>query len=355
MRVNDHDLMHRPRTETGQASEVSILAITPTLLMRQADERRQRPVAPEPDPLLEQVRDYEYRVGPYDVLSVIVWDHPELTIPAGEFRSAETVGHPVTAGGTMFYPHVGVVQVVGKTLSEVRQLLTERLSRVVERPQLDVKVAAFRSQRVHVTGEVTAPGAVPITDVPLRVLDAIALVRGPAPEADLGQVVLLREGRVHVLDLQTMDERGGTTVNWLLKDGDVLHVPNRNQNKVFVMGEVRRPSSRVMIKGRMTLAEAINDAEGFTPDTSNPSGVYVFRGDFAKPSIYKLDARSPDAMLLAAQFELQPRDVIYVSTTPLTQWNRVVQQLLPTVQSLWYGLGIPNQAIELQRLIAPTP
>lgn len=350
--VNDQDLVNRPRTEDGGVPDVVILPVTPELLMRQAEERHQQP-PPLADPLDNEARSYEYRIAPHDVLSVIVWDHPELTIPAGEFRAADAAGHPVTAAGTMFYPHVGVVHVAGKTLSQARELLSEKLAKYVEKPQLDVKVAAFRGFRVQVTGELMAPSTVPITDVPMRALDAIAFARGPNPEADLRNVTLARDGQLHKLDLQAVNELGAVSQNWLLKDGDILHVPDRSRNKVFVMGEVRKPSSRVMVKGRMTLAEAINDAEGFDPLTSNPGGVYVFRGSYAKPHIYRLDARSPDAMLLAAQFELQPRDVVYVSTYALTQWNRIVQQMLPTVQALWFSLDVATRSLRLQELVVP--
>ncbi|MCI0673097.1 MAG: polysaccharide biosynthesis/export family protein, partial [Myxococcaceae bacterium] len=174
-RVDERELLNQPRTEAGTVPKgLTLIPITPELLIRQAKAQQQRP-PPMTDPLASEAKNYEYRIAPYDVLSVIVWDHPELTIPAGEFRSAEAVGHPVTPAGKMFYPHVGDIHVAGRTLSEVRAMLTERLAQVVEKPQLDVKVAAFRGYRVHVTGEVVAPSAVAISDVPLRALDAIAL------------------------------------------------------------------------------------------------------------------------------------------------------------------------------------
>lgn len=46
-----------------------------------------------------------------------------------------------------------------------------------------------------------------------------------------------------------------------------------------------------------------------------------------------LDATSPDSLLLASAFKLQPLDVVFVSTHKLTQWNRVFQQIWPTIQA----------------------
>jgi polysaccharide export outer membrane protein len=323
---------------------VRIVPVTPALLAAQATKRAQAAAGRAKDPLGASAARWEYRVAPYDVLSVIVWDHPELTIPAGEFRAAEASGNVVQADGTVFYPHVGVVPVAGKTLPEIRTALTERLRKVVQGPQLDVRVAAFRGQRFHVAGEVVAPGAYPISDVPLRVADAIALAKGFTTTAFPGDVTLVRGGRPQRLDLRALFEDGDRSQNWLLQDGDMIHVASAAQHKVFVLGEVRKPSSKLMSRGHMTLAEAIGDSEGFDPVTSNPGAVYVLRGRYDAPEAYRLDASSADALLLAAQFELEPLDVVFVAPYALTSWNRVIQQILPTVQGLWQSVDLANRA-----------
>jgi polysaccharide biosynthesis/export protein len=347
----DEDAFRRRQAEQADAgTEVAydIVPIDAELLGRQLTALHQMRLEPKKDPLAEVAADYQYRVAAHDVLSVIVWDHPELTIPAGEFRSPEASGHPVSSDGTMFYPHVGVVQVAGKTLPEIRELLTQRLANVIERPQLDVRVAGFRGQKVQVTGEVLAPSSIPITDVPPRMQDAISQARGLTQEADLRNVTLTRGGKTFTLDMQALYEQGDVSQNWLLQDGDIIHVPDRSRNKVFILGEVRKPSSRLMVKGRMTLAEAIGDTEGFDPVSSNPAKVYVIRGNFDRPTIYKLDASSPDALLLATQFQLQPQDVVFVSPHNLTRWNRIITQIQPTVQMLWQAIDIGNRAILYQ-------
>lgn len=293
----------------------------------------------------EEKQHYQYKIGARDVLSIIVWDHPELTIPAGEFRSAEAVGHLVAEDGSIFYPYVGTVMVANKTVAEVRETLTQRIGRTITKPQLDVRVAAFRSQKAYVVGEVTKPGPQPITDIPLTVVGAVNQAGGVTENADMSSVTLNRNGQVFPIDLLSMYEHGDLSRDFVLQDGDIIHIPDRNLQKVFVLGEVSRPSSYFMHKGRMTLAEAISDAGGVDRLSSNPALIFVIRGVKEKAEIYHLDSTSPQALILGDKFQLKPRDVVYVETAGVTRWNRVIEQLLPTTQLLTNLSTIDSQSI----------
>lgn len=330
----------------GAVPEPKVIPITAgltrTLRQQEAETLAQRQDHAAP---LRQQGPYRYRVGVGDILSVTVWDHPELTIPAGEYRSAESAGYLVGPDSTIFFPYIGKTTAAGKTVDELRQALTRGLKTYIERPQVDVRVAAHRSQKVYVTGEVgakpntatggvTQSGILPVTDVPLTALEAINQAGGPTPEADLHRVILTRQSNTYTLDLQGLYETGVIDRNWVLQDGDLLYVSDRNLNKVFVFGEVKQPAGFLMVKGRMSLAEALGEAKGIDQATANAAKVYVIRNTGSGPEIYRLDASSADAMLLANHFAMRPRDVVYVAATELTRWNRFIQQVLPTIRTI---------------------
>ncbi|RUO19635.1 polysaccharide export protein Wza [Aliidiomarina iranensis] len=316
--------------------QVLFHSITPQLI---ADLRKPR-ISPEANPELEQAQaNYDYRVGKGDVLTVTVWNHPELTIPAGSQRSAEEAGNWVHNDGTIFYPYIGRVHVDGLMVTEIQELITERLSRFIEDPQVDVTVAAFRSKRVYVTGEVNQPGTQPVTNVPMTLLDAVNRSGGITEMADWRNVVLTRNGVEQRFSLQDLYTRGDTTQNTLLQHGDLVHVERNDVNKVFVLGEVNDASSVPVNRSRMTLAEALAEAGGVSEQRADASGIFVFReapeGADYVVDVYQLNVKQATSYVLADQFELQPRDIIFVTAAPVARWNRVISLIMPTVTGLY--------------------
>ncbi|NIE88046.1 exopolysaccharide biosynthesis protein [Burkholderia sp. Cy-647] len=335
--------------------------ITPQLVVSQA--LAQHDSRPLPADLFPDPTQYVYRIEPQDILGVTVWDHPELTTPQGQSFSAggnttqtiagalqqpytnalpgqaDPYGQTVGADGTIYFPFVGRIRVAGRTAQDVRDELAAKLARYVKNPQIDLRVLSYRSQKVQVTGEVKTPGPLAITDVPLRLVDAITRSGGTTAEADLQRVRLTRDGKFYVLDANAMLDRGEAKENVMLQPGDVVNVPDRSDSRVFIMGEVKQPVTVPMLKGKLTIADAITAGGGILDTDANPRQVYVLRDLQDKPDtpdIYRLDMTQPDALMLSSRFQLKPLDVVYVGTAGSVQFNRLLQQIFPTIQSIYY-------------------
>ena len=323
--------------------DFTLLQVTP-MLVRQLREEAATKEASDKTVVLPKATSVPYRLGKQDVLRIFVWGNPDLTPVTTSVTSSNMASTPagrvIDEHGDIFFPMVGSVHAEGMTISEFRKVLAKRLSRFIIDPQIDVDVAAFRSQKVFVSGQVKTPGIVPITDQPMRLLDALGLAGGANDNSDLYAVVLTR-GKVSVtLNVDKLYYSGDAAANVLMQNGDVLTVPDRMMRKVFVLGEVgnavgsNQARSYVMRRGDMTLTEVLADAGGLSPYTSAANEVYVIRLDnTGKPVVYQLNASQPQALLLAEQFPIQPRDLVFVNPTSLTMIGRFIGQFMPILQA----------------------
>lgn len=307
-----------------------------------------QPVAQESGTRLPSVADadasaksYRYKVGVGDILQITVWDHPELTIPAGSKRSPAEAGIWVHSDGSIFYPYVGRIEVAGLTVVQIRKLITKRISQYIENPQVGVTVAAFKSEHVYVTGAVQQPGVIPITNVPLHLVDAINAAGGLNQRANWRDVTLVRNHHEYDLSLKAIYQNGKLKQNLLLEGGDVINVGRVDDSKIFVLGEVTKPQALAMGRNGMNLAEALASVGGIDQMQADASGIFVLRKGTkdGKPSIdvYQLNAKNAVALVLASEFHLQPKDIVYVTAAPVSLWNRVLSQLMPTVQAIYYS------------------
>lgn len=309
---------------TSGSDQLDLVAITPKLIAMEQASRQSNgmPAA------LTEFRPDTYRIGAGDVLYITVWDHPELTVPAGAQQQLNAAGRLVQADGSLFYPYIGTVAAAGMTPTELRDELARKLARYVESPQVDVSILTYASQRVWVTGATARPAVVPLTVVPLTLNDAVSNAGFNPAEADLSGVRLTRGDTTYTLDMTAL---AGDTI--YLAANDNIYVPFLDAKEVFVVGEVNFPGAQNFKTGSITLSQALGRSRGLTQATANGNAVYVIRGtrDLAQaPSVvYQLQAQSPAAFAVASQFELLPGDVVFVGAAGITRWSRFVSQLLP--------------------------
>lgn len=316
--------------DSPESSMVEMVQITPKLIAQEQAVNNRMHI---PDELLTY-KPENYVIGANDELFITVWDHPELTAPGGQQQSNAINARVVRDDGTLFYPFVGNVRVAGLTLEELREILTDRLSRYIEQPQVDVNVIGYNSQKIIVSGAFQNTGFLPVDSRQLTLLEAVGMAGIDQGRADLSNLTLVREGKSYPLDYDRLTSSESDIANIFLRAGDKLHLGLNDARKIFVMGEVLAPEAIPYSTSRMTLTEVIGLVGGPAPTTANAQAVYVIRGAdnlaTEKATIYQLNAESPSALLLANHFEMQPQDVVFVGAAGITRWNRFVSQLFPS-------------------------
>ncbi|CAB3777118.1 hypothetical protein LMG28614_00361 [Paraburkholderia ultramafica] len=318
---------------------IAITEVDAALIAQLAQSRRQQQF--EISQLLSGTPQ-AYAVGPGDVLQIVVWDHPEFAAALGssQTQSSSRSGDPfagfiVDQNGSLTFPYAGTLPVAGLRTEEIQQRLTGALAKYFVKPQVTVRMASYRARQVYVDGEVHSPGALAVNDVPMTLYEAVSRAGGFSDTADQGNLVLVRDGQSHRVNLTHLLAQGLSPSRLYLKPGDFLRVVSRDENDVYVMGEVNKPVSAIPRRtGRITLADALSQAGSVNSSTADAAQMFVIRGSLSgTPQVFHLDARSPVAMLLAKDFDLQPKDVVYVDGSGLVRFNRVLSLLMPLISS----------------------
>ena len=207
-----------------------------------------------------------YVIGSQDVLSITVWDQPDLS---GKFT--------VEADGSFSFPLIGRVLAGGRTLRALEEELQKRLADGYFRnPQVSVAVEQYRSQRIFVIGEVRVPGAYTLTG-DMTLIEGLAragsttadaaeealVVRPPAGKAATSPTLPNQEEsseviRVNIRDLQS----GQLSQNVGLRDGDTVFVPRAET--IYVFGQVKAPGAYTLRSRETTVLQALSLAGGIT-------------------------------------------------------------------------------------------
>ena len=288
----------------------------------------------------DSLPELEYRIGPLDMVQVVVWEHPELTSPMGQYQPA---GQKVTTDGKLFYPYAGELQAAGLTAQELRAEITKRLSdKILNDPQVDVRVTGYNSRKMSVSGAVTKPGYVSFDEHPMTLPDVIACVGGFSKEADPSLLQLRRGDKVYTINYLDAFKANLPLERIMVQPEDQVFVPSLSETqkdqKAYVMGEVGRPGIVNIYNGKLTLAEALATAGGLQALNATARGIYVIRNTSDKQiDVFQLNAKNAMALAMADRFELNARDVVYVDASELATWNRLVSLIFPSVNMVYYG------------------
>ena len=299
------------------------------------------------DLIVDSLPKLEYRIGPLDMVQVVVWEHPELTSPMGQYQPA---GQKVTTDGKLFYPYAGELQAAGLTAQELRQEITKRLSdKILNDPQVDVRVSEYNSLKAVVSGEVKSPGFAFFSEAPMTIPMAIAEVGGFNQYADPANMQLRRGNKVYNINYLEAFQKDLPLDKILLKPDDQLYIPalsqTQRENRAYVMGEVQKVGLVDLVNGKVNLVEALSAAGGLQALNASSRSIYVIRNTSDKRiDVFNLNAKNAMALAMAERFDLNAHDIVYVDASGLATWNRFISLILPSVQTVYYGLLATHNA-----------
>ena len=158
-----------------------------------------------------------YALNAGDLLFISVWNEEAL--------QQEVL---VLPDGTISFPLVGVVEAAGKTPSQVRDELKDKLSSLIPDPEVNLTVRAVEGNVIYVIGKVNQPGRIQMSS-PTDVVQALSLAGGFNPYAKPEKVKILRridgEQQIIYFDYSLIAEGQALDTNILLQSGDTIVVP----------------------------------------------------------------------------------------------------------------------------------
>lgn len=161
----------------------------------------------------------KYTLGPDDVISIEVRNHPEFT---GQYA--------VNSEGKVEYKYVGDVIVSGLTKVQLKERLTQILSEYVIEPEVEVQIVQYLSKVFYVVGEVGRPGKFYMRGDTIPVREALVQAGLPTTAAAMRRCRLIspnKDGRNNYKDVNVYSllYEGDLSRNVDMKQGDVLYVP----------------------------------------------------------------------------------------------------------------------------------
>jgi polysaccharide biosynthesis/export protein len=157
-----------------------------------------------------------YQIGPNDLLSIYVWKEPELTRDV-----------TVTPDGKISFPLIGEIVVQGRTVVDLKNIISDKLQNFVTAPEVTVIVRESRSQVIYTIGQVATPGPQPLAP-DMTVIQALSAAGGLAEWADTKNIMIIRRegGKETQIKFNYKAFVGGNMgQNILLKPGDTIVVP----------------------------------------------------------------------------------------------------------------------------------
>ena len=283
--------------------------------------------------------NYQFNMG--DIYSskapeIIINDLDHIFVDE-EMANVITSEVVVDHDGNIILAEIGKLNVAGKSLKEVQQEISNLPQK--NESTLDnfqILVTDFKSQKaiISIENRETAEGAanqiIPITNIPLSLLQAITGAGINIRKDQLIKIHLIRNGKVSSLLLRDLLSNPMREI--YLEDGDLIRVEQLTYkpSKVFITGPGITPRIfNISPSNRETLADVLFTSNGvLSSKSAKRSEVYLLRG-YDPVIAYHLDTLNPSRLIVAEAMELRPNDILFVAEQPISSFNRTLQTILP--------------------------
>lgn len=287
-----------------------------------------------------------YKIGVGDDLELVIFVTTKgVTDTARENAISRTA--KVGADGSLLFLETGRIDVIGKTLSEARELVGNALVRNGVDPRFQLEVTNFNSQKINLTlvkGEseagqgvsvsvdsgIKGTGSYVVTERPMTLRELLVTSGLEISRSGVQSITIDRDGRRYQMTVEHVFSEGSP--DYYLTGGDTLRLEkfSYGDDKAYILGGGSTPTSIFLsAEARPTLADILFvDGGPFATKTARSKEIYLLRG-IDPMSAYHLDAGDPTRIMIAAELELRPNDIVFLSSKPIYELGDFVSTLNP--------------------------
>jgi polysaccharide export outer membrane protein len=278
--------------------------------------------------------------GVNDILSVTIFEAAAggLFIPAeagvrpGNFVAIPN--QPIDTDGNISIPYAGKIRAGGRTPIQVQEEIVNALKNRAIEPQVIVSIVNQNSSLITVLGDVGSPSRFPANYNSEHILDTIARAGGPKSNGYDSWVMLERDGKRDIVPFGALLYEPAANNIWT-HPNDTVYLYTEPQTFV-AFGATGSQGQFNFGAWRISLAEAAAKAGGLNDASAEPAYVFLYRGvtrdvaeqlgiDISKypgpiiPVVYNVNFRDPAGYFLATRFQMQNKDVLYISNATTVQ------------------------------------
>ena len=281
------------------------------------------------EPLGEALlNEYADTIQNGDLLSIIFYHPSRKDLSEAISAIGEKVGYQVI-DGEVTLPDLCPVSVQGLTVGAAKGVLEKAFREEIQDVEIYLTYKNKKERQVELIGLVATP-TIPV-DGKLRLFETLSLARVP-PSANFFKSYVVRGSQLLPIDLNKLIKEGDMSQNVVMQGGDKVYIAEAAASNFMVMGEVGKPQVIDLPGGSMPLRQALAQAGGI-PITGDRRFIQIIRGNLIHPKVYTLNWKHvvelPTNSLL-----VMPGDIVYVAATPIAEWDRFVNQVLPTIVGL---------------------
>lgn len=200
----------------------------------------------------------------------------------------------VKLDGTILFPELGAISVVGLSFQEVKDTLSQLIEKSYVGVNIDVSIQNLSAKKITIVGAVQTPGTYLVNPFS-SITSALAYSGGISEIGSLRDIKLIRNNQeIFSFDLYDLLIRGDRSKDLTIEAGDTLLI-NAASQFVEINGAVKRPGIYEILEGE-TLEGIVDFALGFT-QTANISNISVSFLDLKKAAIVKKNVKNLDQSL----------------------------------------------------------